>query len=942
MSLIMGLPASEQAAAAGGLAKATVSRSEHELRAANARLEHALEAARIGVWDWHPQTNVLVASRTAQDLLGYAPGTFPATMDAYWSRLHADDRERVEAAVGAVLEEGDDSASTASPRRGLRLDDGVEHRIVLPAGEVRWLLVKGRLARDAEGKPQCVSGTVLDVTARKREDWAQRLFADASAAMASLDAAACVRRVTRAIAHRFADWALLRVVDPDGAVLTAVSASRHVGPEERGLVRELWGKPVAGSADPLWARAARFPSADAGDLRRLAQSSAHNALLEQIRPGSWMILPLHVRGEAVGALTVAGTREPGARFDESDLATFTELARRISVRLENVFLVRAEQRQLARFQALVEATAQLVWTSDAQGVPKLDWPHWQRHTGDTLEELVQSSGLSAIHPDDREVARVAWLEAIERGTLFDRELRVRRPDGSYRWAAARATPVRDGQGRVVEWIGVTVDVQEQREVRARLEASEACYRRIVETVNEGIWTLDLEGRITFANRHMAEMLDTPLEELVGRSSFDFLSPEDFLRARDWLRQHVQGKHLPTGEGRLRSALGREIWVRRAATPLFGPDGSVEGSLGVVIDVTEARRAERYRARYELLAKQANDAVFFIGPTDCRILDVNDAALRAYGYTRAEMLSLTLFDLRTPETRDAIAGQIREALGDGILFETTHLRKDGSRFPVEVSAKGAVLGGELAILSVVRDISARRRAEDERAQNDRFRELFIGMLGHDLRTPLSAVLTGSALLLRRGTLPEADVRTIRRIHTSGQRMARMIEQLLDFTRTRLGGGIPVQRKALDLRELVEHVVEELSAANPEALVTLEHEGATGGEWDEDRLSEVFSNLIHNALKHGDGAQVQVSLRGEDTRVSVRVHNGGDPIEPGALPVIFDPFRHAERRTEGKKSGLGLGLYIAQQIVMAHHGAIRVRSTKEEGTTVEVTLPRGLAG
>ena len=939
----MGLRASKQAAAAGGLAKAKVRRSERELRATNERLEHALEAAHIGLWDWYPRTNVLVASRTAQDLLGYPPGEFPETMAAYWSRLHADDRERVEAATRTMLKARDEGRCAASPRRGLHEGDGIEHRIVWPPGEVRWLLVKGRVSRNEDGKPYHVLGTVLDITARKREEWKQRLFSVASAAMASLDAAACVRQVARAIARRFADWALLRVVDLDGAVLTEVAASRHVSPEERGLVRELWAKPLAGFVDPLWARAARFPSNDDDDLRRLAQSTAHSALLELIRPGSWVLLPLHVRGQAVGALTVARTHDRNARFDERDLATFIELARRISVRLENAFLFRAEQRQLARFQALVEATAQIVWTSDAQGVPKADWLQWQRHTGESVEELVRSGGLSAVHPDDREVARAAWLEAIERGTLFEHELRARRPDGTYHWIVARATPVRDVEGHVVEWIGVTVNVQEQREVRARLEASEAGYRRIVETANEGIWTADLEAKTLFANPRMAEILETSVDELLTHSVYDFLFDEDIPRARAVFAMRARGRQVRLEEYRLRTVQGREVWVRRTAAPLVGPRGRVEGVIGFFTDVTEAKHAERYRARYELLAKYARDVVMFIDPSTGRILEANDAAMRTYGYTRPKLLTLTIADLHAPETRAELPSQLSAAAGDGILFQTTHMRLDGSRFPVEASARGVRLDGQLFVLSVVRDITVRRRAEDARDQNDRFRELFIGMLGHDLRTPLSAVLTGSALLLRRGTLSEADVRTIRRIDTSGQRMVRMIEQLLDFTRTRLGGGIPVQCKALDLRELLEHVVEELSAANPEALVTLEHEGATGGAWDEDRLSEVFSNLIHNALKHGDGEQVRVSLRGEDTEVFVRVHNGGDPIDPSILPLIFDPFRRAERPAEGKnRSGLGLGLYISQQIVLAHRGEIRVRSTKEEGTTVEVVLPRGLAG
>ena len=354
-----------------------------------------------------------------------------------------------------------------------------------------------------------------------------------------------------------------------------------------------------------------------------------------------------------------------------------------------------------------------------------------------------------------------------------------------------------------------------------------------------------------------------------------------------------------------------MWVRRTAAPLVGPQGRVEGVIGFFTDITEAKRAERYRARYELLAKYARDVVMFIDPDTGRILEANDAAMRTYGYTRPKLLTLTIADLHAPETRAELPAQLSAAAGDGILFQTTHMRFDGSRFPVEASARGVRLDGQLFVLSVVRDITVRRRAEEARDQSDRFRELFIGMLGHDLRTPLSAMLTGSALLLRRGTLSEADVRTIRRIHTSGQRMGRMIEQLLDFTRTRLGGGIPVQCKRLDLRDLLEHVVEELSAANPEALVTLEHEGATDGAWDEDRLSEVFSNLIHNAFKHGDGKPVRVSLRGEDMAVFVRVHNGGAPIAPRILPANLRsvPARRAARGGEEQERPRTGALHLA---------------------------------
>jgi signal transduction histidine kinase len=213
-----------------------------------------------------------------------------------------------------------------------------------------------------------------------------------------------------------------------------------------------------------------------------------------------------------------------------------------------------------------------------------------------------------------------------------------------------------------------------------------------------------------------------------------------------------------------------------------------------------------------------------------------------------------------------------------------------------------------------------------------------MLGHDLRSPLSSVLTGSSLVLRRNDLPDAEIRTIRRIHSSGQRMARMIEQLLDFARARLDGGIPIATKPLDLRELLTHIVEELGAANQEAVIVFEHDGETDGEWDADRLAEVFSNLVHNAINYGRGEPIHVTLRGRDDEVVVRVRNGGEPIDPSFLPVMFDAFRQAERRSRGRGGGLGLGLYIAKQIVDAHRGRIRVESRAREGTTFEVVLPR----
>lgn len=248
-------------------------------------------------------------------------------------------------------------------------------------------------------------------------------------------------------------------------------------------------------------------------------------------------------------------------------------------------------------------------------------------------------------------------------------------------------------------------------------------------------------------------------------------------------------------------------------------------------------------------------------------------------------------------------------------------------------------------SVVLDISERKHVEEELRRTAQFRERLIGIVSHDLRTPLTAISAGSGLLLRTEGLPEKSLRTVGRISSSAERMARMISELLDFTRVRLGGGIPVQRTASDLYPVVRHAVEEAEMAFPGRGVRLEVHGDFRGEWDEGRLAQVVGNLLKNALTYSpEDTPVTVSLHAEGAWVRLEVHNRNraGPIPPETLPTLFDPFRRGEAsHTEGAREGLGLGLYIAREIVSAHRGFIDVMSTEQEGTVFTLRLPRAAA-
>ena len=224
---------------------------------------------------------------------------------------------------------------------------------------------------------------------------------------------------------------------------------------------------------------------------------------------------------------------------------------------------------------------------------------------------------------------------------------------------------------------------------------------------------------------------------------------------------------------------------------------------------------------------------------------------------------------------------------------------------------------------------------------RLNEMFVAILGHDLRNPLGAMVAGTELL--RLQLTDAkQLHTLNRMTSAGHRMTAMIEQLLDLTRARLGGGMGFVRirTRLDVRALVQRAIDELRASHPGREIRFESSTGCTTSGDPERLLQLFSNLVANALTHGRGG-VAVSVASGLREVVVEIRNSG-VIPPERVPTLFEPFRrrpeHAGRSEQASQSsGLGLGLFISQQIATAHGGDITVASDPTAGTVVTVRLP-----
>lgn len=357
-------------------------------------------------------------------------------------------------------------------------------------------------------------------------------------------------------------------------------------------------------------------------------------------------------------------------------------------------------------------------------------------------------------------------------------------------------------------------------------------------------------------------------------------------------------------------------------------------MGGLVDLLAARREDIIQCFGHQL-RELSDAP---GPTLLdslpALLDALEAALRAPGALPSALARRGERPVERPADSGGLARRVRELglLRDCLL---TLLEEPGGVRAEEQRAlhhwlDGAVLDA-VARWEEARDAELRRTAE--------YRDRFLGVAGHDLRNPLNAILLSATTLLRDESLPERTVRGLKRMASSAERLGRMIGELLDFTRGRLGAGLALHRKPVDLGAVCRGVVEGLEAATSPGALSLDTEGDVSGEWDADRVTQLVGHLVRSALDASPkDTPVTLRLRGEEDAVRLEVHPGA-PLSEAVLPVLFEPFHREARAALGTApSGLGLGLYLARQLALAHGGTLETRTTPEEGTTFTLRLPR----
>ena len=292
------------------------------------------------------------------------------------------------------------------------------------------------------------------------------------------------------------------------------------------------------------------------------------------------------------------------------------------------------------------------------------------------------------------------------------------------------------------------------------------------------------------------------------------------------------------------------------------------------------------------------------------------------------------DFWKDEHRNAAAAAVAEAkAGAAGRFVGFCPSMDGKPFwwDVLVTPILAADGKPERLLAISRDVTGQRKQAE-------FEQQLMGIVSHDLRNPISAMMMAGTLLLR--TLPPDSplVATAKRVVSSGDRATRLIHDLLDFTQVRLAGRLQVDRRAGDIHVVCRQMIDEIAINHPDRPILHAPAGDGSGLWDPDRIAQVVGNLARNAISYGQpGTPVTVRTQDRGDHLRVEVHNHGPAIAPDVMPTLFQPFKRGGKKPDPDRS-IGLGLFIVREIVAAHGGAVDVHSTQSDGTTFSVDLPR----
>jgi PAS domain S-box-containing protein len=596
-----------------------------------------------------------------------------------------------------------------------------------------------------------------------------------------------------------------------------------------------------------------------------------------------------------------------------------------------------------RAQRMVESATVGMWTVGADGRTTFMNARMADILGRDVAVAVTMPTTEFFFAEDRP-AMAERLAKRRDGLAGPFEQRFRRPDGAVGVLSMDSGPLYDAQGRYEGVLGIATDITERHRAEEAVRASEVRYRRIVETANQGIWIVDLDGRTTFANAKMAQMLACSVDELTGVSPLEFLDERGRALFGEHLESHRGGRSSQS-EMLFRAKDGSERWTIVDASPVLDGSGRRNGSFAAVIDVTERRIAQE-ALRVAAMVDSSDDAI--IGKTlEGIVTSWNAGAHRIFGYSAAEMIGRSISHL-IPPGRENEEPEILKQLASGhvVRSDTVRMRKDGREIDVSVTsspvrnAAGILIGAS----KVARDITERRRAEvtlarakDAAEAANRELEAFSYSVAHDLRAPLRG-MNGFARILLDTYSDKLDAEGqdwLQEILLNARKMADLIDGLLSLARVTRSD---LKAESADLSVIVREAAARLHSAEPDRAVDITVQEALRADVDLRLARALFENLLENAWKFTSkvpSARIECGATDKDGSRVFYVRDNGAGFDMAFANNLFAPFHRLH--TVDEFPGTGIGLATVQRIVHRHGGRVWAEGVVDGGATFYFTLP-----
>jgi PAS domain S-box-containing protein len=689
------------------------------------------------------------------------------------------------------------------------------------------------------------------------------------------------------------------------------------------------------------------------NLKELASEEA--ATFQSMGIAATICMPLVKEGRLTALMAI---HDRVARvWTEAELSLLREVTARSWAHVERVAATAALRESETRFRGMADHAPVMVWVTDPNGYCTYLNRAWYEFTGQSKREAEGFGWLGATHPDDKAEAERIFLKANARQEAFRLEYRLRRADGSYRWAIDAALPRFGPGGEFLGYVGSVLDIDERREMEERLRGSEARLRAVFDQAAAGFARTDLNGRFLEVNDRFCAIVHRTREELLTLRMGDITHPDDLPANLTLFEATAAGGQPFEIEKRYLRPDGSSVWVRNSVSAVRD-SGKVGAILAVSIDISDQKRAEELlremndtlesqvaerTAERDTVWRTSRDLIVVIRVSDGIYVNANPAWVDELGYAESDILGRRIDAFAHSEDSPAVhAGWDQLMAGDTV--DDLELRMRAADDSYRPYAWNVRREGDFAY-AFGRDLSSRRALEEQLRQSQKMEAMgsLTGGVAHDFNNLLTPIIGSLDMLVRREVGSERERRLIDGALQSAERAKTLVQRLLAFARRQ-----PLQPVSVEIPRLVRSMVGLVgSTLGPTIEVRVDlAPDLPLAKADPNQLEMALLNLAVNARDAmPDGGELTISATQESVGwghasglglgdyLSLRVIDTGMGMDEATRQRAIEPFFS----TKGVGKGTGLGLSMVHGLAAQLGGALTIESAPGKGTAIELWLP-----